>query len=138
MRRIPCPKCKAAYSWFLMEGDAVVQKCVCGYHGYVRRVTKEGMVQFNKPEMEDPLKLPNPASGLGKCLWTVYKAQSIKTGDLAVLLEQSNSATASQLVSLEVRGLVERSETRKGKAGGSFWSLTSDALRLIGDTKCPL
>jgi hypothetical protein len=53
------------------------------------------------------------------------------TGDLADMVKQTSSDTASQLTVLQSKGLVERTILNKGVAGGSTWQLTHLAQKIL-------
>lgn len=125
-----CPKCQGL-AW-LEEVDRVVAlSCSrCGALKFVQRITEDGMLIYNR-ETPTQTTMPRNGSKLHSCLSMLVANAPIRTGDLAEMLEQTTSDTATQLAMLGVRGLVSILENRKGISGGSVWGPTRIALKIL-------
>jgi len=61
--------------------------------------------------------------------------ETIKTGEIARRTGLRGKETASLVVTLMGRGLLERVSARRGLLGGSIWQLTVVARKLLGTNK---
>jgi len=80
---------------------------------------------------------PLPAgTQLSKCLGVVAATypRSIQTPVVAKVLDVSAARAAHYLTVLRIKGLLLRTEIRKGKEGGSFWKLTNNACLILDIT----
>jgi hypothetical protein len=83
------------------------------------------------------VRLPEAGSNLHRCIMQLAALEAATTGEITEMLnlrrrdKHTPSEVASQLTVLRIRGLVMVVQARKGVSGGSTWSLTQAAHRLI-------
>ena len=131
--KYPCPKCGSKHSWFEEEGDALVQRCLCGLTHYLFREVEDGITIMRSGVRVPDVTLPSKGTKIYKCLLAVRNAHpsTILTGGIAEQAGLRGKETASLVVTLMGRGLLERVEARRGLLGGSIWRLTVVAQRLL-------
>ncbi len=133
MKKYPCPKCGAKHSWFEEDGDDLIQRCLCGLTHYLFREMEDGTTVLRSGVRVPDVTLPAKGTKIRKCLVAVRNAypQHIRTGDIAANTGLKGKETASLVVTLMGRGLLERVAARRGLLGGSIWKLTVTAKRLL-------
>lgn len=125
-----CPRCNSI-SWLKVIDNAVIHECkLCGHHKVVEEV-RNGMVIYRSTSPRE-IALPRKGTKLMKCL-AVLLMGDMTTGVVAEYTHQSNSDTASQLTVLQAKGLVHCLIKNKGVQGGSNWSLTATARKLLNE-----
>lgn len=136
-KRYPCPKCGAKHSWFEQDGDDLIQRCLCGLTHYLFRELEDGTTILKSGVRQPDVTLPAKGTKIRKCLVAVRNAypQHIRTGDIAQNTGLKGKETASLVVTLMGRGLLERVAARRGLLGGSIWKLTITAKRLLKVTE---
>jgi len=133
MKKYPCPKCGSKHSWFEEEGDDLVQRCLCGLTHYLFREMEDGTTVMRSGVRVPDVTLPSKGTKIYKCLLAVRNAHpaTILTGGIADKAGLRGKETASLVVTLMGRGLLERVEARRGLLGGSVWRLTVIAKKLL-------
>lgn len=104
-------------------------KCICGNLKPVNY--RVGHIQVRHSTPADGVSLPRTGSKSHNCLGALASIFPATTEQIAALVEQGNSETASQLGALRVRGLVDTTSCMKGVKGGSTWTLTLAAKHLL-------
>lgn len=124
----PCPKC-GGRSWYEWEGNDMIQRCLCGLCRFVLMARGDFTIMHSQPVAE--VVLPRPKTKLSRCLGALASCHPAptSTSDIALLVKCTSSDTASQLMVLMNKGLVERVTLGRGKAGGSTWILTLRARK---------
>ena len=133
MKKYPCPKCGAQHSWFEEDGDDLIQRCLCGLTRFLFRELEDGTTVLRSGVRVPDVTLPSTGTKIYKCLLAVRNAYpaTILTGGIAEQAGLKGKETASLVVTLMGRGLLERVEARRGLLGGSIWKLTVTAKRLL-------
>lgn len=133
MKKFPCPKCGAKHSWFETDGDDLIQRCLCGLTHYLFRELEDGITVMRSGVRVPDVTLPSDGTKIRKCLMAVRNAypRNIRTGDIAERTGLKGKETASLVVTLMGRGLLERVSARRGLLGGSVWKLTVTAQTLL-------
>jgi len=133
MKKYPCPKCGAKHSWFEKDGDDLIQRCLCGLTNYLFREQEDGVTVMRSGVRVPDVTLPADGTKIRKCLMAVRNAypRNIRTGDIAQKTGLRGKETASLVVTLMGRGLLERVAARRGLLGGSIWKLTVVAQTLL-------
>jgi hypothetical protein len=133
MKKYPCPKCGAKHSWFERDGDDLIQRCLCGLTNYLFREQEDGVTVMRSGVRVPDVTLPADGTKIRKCLLAVRNEypKNIRTGDIASRTGLRGKETASLVVTLMGRGLLERVEARRGLLGGSVWKLTIVAQKLL-------
>jgi hypothetical protein len=133
MKKYPCPKCGAKHSWFEQDGDDLIQRCLCGLTHYLFRELEDGITVMRSGVRVPDVTLPAEGTKIRKCLLAVRNAhpRTIRTGDIASGTGLRGKETASLVVTLMGRGLLERVAARRGLLGGSIWRLTVVAQTLL-------
>lgn len=127
---IKCPKCKSL-AFIVTEDRSIAVKCVhCGFLKFIEQATSDGMVISNRTRATID-NLPRKTTKLHSCLMALEANAPAKTGDLAEVLDQSNSVTASQLAVLGLRGLVITLQNNRGVSGGSIWDIPDTVRRIL-------
>lgn len=131
--KYPCPKCGSKHSWFETEGDDLIQRCLCGLTRYLMREMEDGVTILRSGVRVPDVTLPAEGTKIYRCLIAVRNAhpKTILTGEVASRTGLKGKETASLVVTLMGRGLLERVEARRGLLGGSVWKLTSIAKDLL-------
>lgn len=126
----PCPKCGDP-SWFVQVEEDLVQRCLCGVHRIVR-TTVEGLVIVHRPRPKDVM-LPKEGTKIQRCLKALhnYHPRHISTLQVALVTVLESADVSMHLTLLMQRGLIDRVEIKRGKAGGSTWQLTTRAMALL-------
>lgn len=134
-----CPKCQQKQARYTKSncGQDLFLSCVCGYHKVVATLRQE--ITIEHFDADDEITLPGKGSKLRKCLDIlagIYPATSADVAD-RLRLEDSETNTSVSSVSsiltiLRYKRLVEVAEDRKGKPGGSTWTITDEAKQLLG------
>lgn len=137
MKKYPCPKCGSKHSWFEEQGDDLVQRCLCGLTHYLFRELEDGTTIMRSGVRVPHVTLPSKGTKIYKCLLAVRNAhpRTILTGGIADAAGLRGKETASLVVTLMGRGLLERVEARRGLLGGSIWRLTVVAQDLLNVKK---
>lgn len=137
MKKYPCPKCGSKHSWFDQNGEELIQRCLCGLTRYLFREIEDGITVMRSGVRVPDVTLPSEGTKIYKCLLAVRNAhpRTILTGGIAEQAGLRGKETASLVVTLMGRGLLERVEARRGLLGGSIWKLTLIAKRLLKVTK---
>lgn len=133
MNKYPCPKCGAKHSWFEEDGDDLIQRCLCGLTRFIFRELEDGTTVMRSGVRVPDVTLPSQGTKIYKCLLAVRNSHpaTILTGGIAEHAGLKGKETASLVVTLMGRGLLERVEARRGLLGGSIWKLTVTAKRLL-------
>lgn len=132
-KRYPCPKCGSKHSWFEKEGEDLIQRCLCGLMHYLFRELEDGTTVMRSGVRVPDVTLPAKGTKIRKCLMAVRNAHPLNmyTGDIASKTGLRGKETASLVVTLMGRGLLERVTARRGLLGGSIWKLTVVAQKLL-------
>lgn len=132
-KKYPCPKCGAQHSWFEEDGDNLIQRCLCGLTRFLFRELEDGITVMRSGVRVPDVTIPGKDTKIYKCLLAVRNAHpaTILTGGIAEKAGLQGKETASLVVTLMGRGLLERVEARRGLLGGSIWKLTLTAKRLL-------
>jgi len=117
---LPCPKC-GGHSWLVIEGEQVIQNCVCGIHRFIN-IQKDGAVLTRTPIRESQLVLPARGTQLSKILGCLVALGDQDSQAIARVLNISCDKATTNLSILRKRGLVQAVSERKGRAGGSMWT----------------
>jgi DNA-binding transcriptional ArsR family regulator len=149
--KITCPKCQSPNARYDKTETDLIVKCYCGYNKVVFTTlvhTLEGPLDDN--EDEDAVKMPRTGTSLHK---TMMVLSILPDGNSLQVTERLNelnglfkvrgtiilkhllltvSDVSSYLTILRSKGLVERTQVRRGVAGGSDWRLTEEAIDLMG------
>jgi len=127
----PCPRCGDP-SWFQKDGDDVIQRCVCGLHKIVYTRNSDGITIVRRIPPNRVI-LPKSGTKIAKCLSVVSQKYPDMASTMKVSEETgfSRDETASHLMMLMNRGLVDRVRNRRGMAGGSMWKLTTRSEQLL-------
>lgn len=133
MKKYPCPKCGAKHSWFEQDGEDLIQRCLCGLTNYLFREQEDGITIMRSGVRVPDVTLPADGTKIRKCLLAVRNAhpQHIRTGEIVTRTGLRGKETASLVVTLMGRGLLERVAARRGLLGGSIWKLTLVAQTLL-------
>ena len=133
MKKYTCPKCGSKHSWFDEEGDDLIQRCLCGLTRYLYREIEGGVTVLRSGVRVPDVTIPSHGTKIYKCLLAVRNAHpaTILTGGIAEEAGLRGKETASLVVTLMGRGLLERVEARRGLLGGSIWKLTVIAKQLL-------
>ncbi len=125
-----CPHC-GGFSWYEENDIEVVQRCVCGYLGYIVQKTKDAVIVRVLPE--NKVRLPRAGTRLSRCLGYVAGMHpgEVTTKDVAEYTEVSLSDIAGQLMVLRHRGFIEITKEGRGVPGGSTWKLTHRAIKKL-------
>lgn len=131
--KYPCPKCGSKHSWFEADGNDLIQRCLCGLTRYLLRELEGGVTVMRSGVRVPDVTLPAKGTKIYRCLWAVRETypKSISTGDIAAKTGLKGKETASLVVTLMGRGLLERIAARRGLLGGSIWGLTSISKDLL-------
>lgn len=131
--KYPCPKCGSKHSWFEEEGDDLIQRCLCGLTRFLIREMEDGTTVLRSGVRVPDVTLPAEGTKIYRCLIAVRDAhpRHIMTGDIASRTGLKGKETASLVVTLMGRGLLERVSARRGLLGGSIWKLTVTARELL-------
>jgi len=127
-----CPHCRAKQAWYEQESVRVLTlKCVCGYLRVVYEETATGITMHTIPRTK--VMLPEKGTTLSAYLGSiaVQYPDSVTTGFIAKGMIEKSSLTASKMMVLQHKGLIEIVESAKGKVGGSTWRLTTIAIKLL-------
>lgn len=133
MKKYPCPKCGAKHSWFEQDGEDLIQRCLCGLTRYLFRELDDGSTVMRSGVRVPDVTVPAKGTKIYKCLLAVRNAHpaTILTGGIAKQAGLKGKETASLVVTLMGRGLLERVQARRGLLGGSVWRLTLVAKKLL-------
>jgi predicted Rossmann fold nucleotide-binding protein DprA/Smf involved in DNA uptake len=125
-----CPKC-GGVSWYERFENDIVQKCLCGLHRFVYE-EKDGILIKRKLKV-NKVALPHKDSKLFATLAVLaaYYPQQMNTRDISNVTGHTVTETASELLVLDHKGLVERLEERRGIPGGSIWILSHSGCKLL-------
>ena len=123
---LPCPKC-GGFSWLKIEGEQVMQHCVCGLNRFIR-ISKDGDVMTRIPVRETQLVLPARGTQLSRILGCLVALGDQDSQAIAVSLQITCDKATTNLSVLRSRGLVQVVSERKGQLGGSLWT-TFPAVR---------
>lgn len=131
--RLPCPKC-GGYSWIEQESQTdLVQRCLCGLMVFLERAVGGGVTVSKRAVQQDQVQLPQTGTKIHRCLMAVAEQypRPIKTAVIAKDAGLQSKETASLVVALMARGLLERVEERRGLTGGSIWELSHATKKLL-------
>jgi len=131
---LPCPKC-GGHSWIEEQSNGdLAQRCMCGLMIFLEQDAGDGVTLQRRAVKQDQVQLPQKGTKIHRCLSAVVYAypETIMTSGIASFAELQSKETASLVVALMARGLVERVQERRGLAGGSIWTLTHATKKLIG------
>lgn len=123
--RLKCPRC-GGLSWLEQDRGGLVQRCLCGLTRPVIRQA-EGTIQIIKTTRVADIAMPATGTKYRRCLLAVGPGVAITTTEIACAAGLNTKETAAMLVTLMARGLVERTEERRGLPGGSRWRWTVTA-----------
>ena len=129
--RAPCPKC-GGLSWLEREGVTVIQRCLCGLCKPLMHT--DGAITVMHTAVAAPdIVLPQKGTKTRACLSAVAREHPapVSTGEVSETASLQGKETASLLVTLMARGLLERVLERRGLRGGSTWKLTLTAVALL-------
>ena len=127
-----CPHCRANQAWYEQESQQTLTlKCICGYLRVVYEETANGIIMHTVPRTK--VVLPEKGSNLSIYLGVIASRypEDILTGTVAGQVKEKSSLTASKMMVLQHKGLIEKVESAKGKVGGSTWKLTNIAVTLL-------
>ena len=129
-----CPKC-GDLTWYENDGSDIVQRCLCGLHKVVY-IRHNGIVTIRRTERKRVI-LPRPGSKIDQCFKILCERPKdiLSTREVADELEFTVSDASLHLMILVCRGLADRVENRRSKAGGSLWRLSAKAVSLMGIRK---
>ena len=127
-----CPRC-GQFSWLLLDGDVVIQRCLCGLRKPIATLGKDGELKEYVYARKRSQKLPKPATKLGKCFAVLVQKypEPLKTTVISGVIRESAGDTASQLLVLMNRGLILRLVPGRGKRGGSVWGLSETVISTL-------
>lgn len=130
--RYRCPKCSRGTTWFERSNGALVQRCVCGLTKYLERRV-DGVTILSTAVAQPDVQLPAATTKLYRCLLAIRdsKPNAVSTRAIQVTSGLGAKETPALLVTLRIRGLVERVENRHGVEGGSTWVLTPTCSKLM-------
>lgn len=126
-----CPRCGDP-SWYEKDDEDVIQRCFCGLHKVVYTRNSDGIAMVRRTP-PSKVMLPKPGTKIAKCLSVVtdHHPQKASTFKISEKTGFSRDETASHLMMLMNRGLIDRVQNRRGMAGGSMWTLTTRSLQLM-------
>lgn len=128
-----CPKC-GGHSWIEIEADDTpVQRCVCGLTKWLKREC-DGSLITRSPIRNKQVSLPARGTQLSKILGCLITLGNMNSRQIAKSLQISVDKATTNLSVLRRRGLVEVLEDRKGRIGGSVWSVFAPVIaKFTGD-----
>lgn len=145
-----CSKCKSPNAWLRKTEYDLLVVCYCGYQKVLFTTlvdTLEGGLDDDEPEPET--LLPRAGSNLHKTLVVLSILPDGTSAEITNRLNELNgllkgpglivrkdmlltvSDVSSYLTILRSKGLVERTEVKRGVAGGSHWQLTEQSIELL-------
>ena len=115
------------------RGENLTQRCLCGLTRPLMKRVDGSITIMHTAVRPSGVTLPAKGTKISKCLLAVDAAypHSVMTGVVAQEAGLQNKETASLLITLMGRGLVERVSERRGLAGGSEWKLTVTAQQIL-------
>lgn len=129
-----CPKCGgSAYYEVELDPEAgreLILKCLCGFF---QAVYSEKLGIIKRPPPRTVRRLAS-GSQLERALTEVARThpEPISTSSVALMMGVDPTKAASYLTILFGKGLVDKRKSRKGKAGGSTWVVSSFGRKTMG------
>lgn len=132
MPKLPCPRCAGA-SWVEDIRGTVTQRCLCGLTRPLLKRLDGTITLMRTAVPANGTTMPAIGTKISKCLLAVAEMNPhpVMTGRVAQAAGLQNKETASLLITLMTRGLVERVSERRGMQGGSEWKLTLTARQML-------
>ena len=126
----PCPRC-GGVSWYELDVETIMQRCLCGLLRAVYSV-RDGMIITHIQSAREA-QLPRKDSKMALCLRTVAQCypNSASTRDIALKVSMTTSEASAQMAVLIHKGLIEKTDARRGRFGGSSWRITRRAVALL-------
>ena len=104
---IECPKCKAKWTRLELEGNSLVQRCLCGLNKYLYHVSSDGTLSPIVPtNIGDAVTFPLENRNHYKCLLAIYKTypDPLQTAQVAKTCGFKNKETYGFVSSLHPKG----------------------------------
>lgn len=111
----------------------MVQRCICGMRRYVYRHLRSGSIEVHLITSPREPILARDGSRTSVCLGVLsdlYPSPA-STLEIAKRCKFSVKDVSWMLTGLVIRGVADRTEARKGLAGGSRWVLSSYAAQRL-------
>jgi len=125
-----CPKGCGRPAGFEVISTEVWTVCSCGFRRLSYSMDAKGEI-VPHPYKRHNAALPDASTKLYQCLLGVQELVEINTSGVAQYVHMPSADVATRLATLEGRGLVYRTTTMRGIAGGSTWVLSDAAIRLL-------
>ena len=111
-----------------------MQKCLCGMIVWLERKLDGGITTSQRAIRQEEVQLPQGGTKIHRCLMAIVERYPTtpKTAEIAEHTGLQSKETASLVVALMARGLVNRVEERRGLKGGSVWELSHVTKKLLG------
>ncbi len=116
-----CPKC-GGFSWLKEEADSVIQHCVCGLNRFIY-LKIDGTTLTRVPITVSTVVLPVRGSQLSQILGCLVGLGDLTSQQIARQLSITVDKATTNLSILRKRGLITALEDRKGRLGGSLWTV---------------
>lgn len=131
--RLLCGKCGRKSAWIEKDKLGLVERCVCGVHRPVVRRAEGNITVLHSTVRRVDVTLPTVGTKTRRCLSSVVGAwpRLLNTSEVAHDSGLNNKETASLLMTLMAKGLVERVSERRGLLGGSEWRATVTTRELM-------
>lgn len=131
--RLTCGKCGRNSAWIERDRYGLVERCDCGVHRPVVRKAEGNITVLHSTVRKTQVALPQAGTKTRKCLTSVVEAWPGQrtTSEVAQDSGLKNKETASLLMTLMAKGLVERVSERRGLIGGSEWRITIATRELM-------
>lgn len=131
--RMMCGKCGRNTAWIERDSGGLVQRCMCGATRPVIKKAEGNITVLHSTVRRSEVVLPQMGTKTRKCLTSVANAwpKERNTSEVAQDAGLQNKETASLLMTLMAKGLVERVSERRGLLGGSEWRVTVPTRELL-------
>ncbi len=132
--KVACPKCSSPEARYTRTRTDLAIKCLCGFYRVVFSTLDEGAGEPSQKKAA--LKLPKEGTLLLMTLRLLHEQGTASTGELTADAQATNpnldsSDVASYLALLRGKGLVITESSRRGRLGGSTWSVSPGAQELL-------
>lgn len=124
MQGFKCENCGSKATWYDDVEGEVFAMCVCGMRKIV--ATRYGGCLILRKPLEYSATVPRSGTKLGRCLDCIKGAYPgmLSTQHISDVTDIDSRTVSAMLTLLAQRGLIIRTECRRGKSGGSLWQAT--------------